>query len=108
MFFDLRARARSAGFYLVEVEAQHASVPYRSPFAAHGIVEETELQCYVVTGVLVPPRFDEHPAAQSCFEAVADGKAALNDALASINDTTWDAIRETPERELLEARSDLA
>jgi hypothetical protein len=63
LFFDLRARARSAGFYLVEVDAQCASVPYRSPFAAHGIVEETELQCYVVMGVPVPPRFDEHPAA---------------------------------------------
>lgn len=45
---------------------------------------------------------------ESCLEAVADGKATLNDALASINDATWDVIRETHERELLEARSDLA
>ncbi|WP_175977987.1 hypothetical protein [Burkholderia sp. BCC1047] len=32
-------------------------------------------------GVLVAPRFDEHPAAQLCREAVADGKATLNHAL---------------------------
>ncbi|MDN7493147.1 MULTISPECIES: DUF4123 domain-containing protein [unclassified Burkholderia] len=67
--------------------------------AAHGIADEAELQCYVMTGVLVSPRFDEYPAVQACLEAVAQGETTLNDALATIDDATWDAIRDAHERE---------
>ncbi|MCA8409377.1 DUF4123 domain-containing protein [Burkholderia cenocepacia] len=76
--------------------------------AAHGIAEEAELQCYVMTGVLVAPRFDEHPAVKSCLEAASRGETSVDAALASIDDATWDAIRDAHERGLLEARSDVA
>ncbi len=94
--------------HLSDVELHDQVIEQLDRAAAHGIVEEAELQCYVVTGVLVAPRFDEHPVVKSCFEAVADGKATLDDALATIDDATWDVIRATHERELLEARSDVA
>ncbi|KVC49626.1 DUF4123 domain-containing protein [Burkholderia diffusa] len=76
--------------------------------AAHGIADEAELQCYVMTGLLIAPRFDEHPAVRACLGAVAHGETTLNDALASIDDTTWDAIRDAHERELTEAHRGLA
>ncbi|WP_027783385.1 MULTISPECIES: DUF4123 domain-containing protein [Burkholderia] len=75
---------------------------------ARGIAEEAELQCYVMTGVLVGPRFDEHPAVRACLGAVAHGETTLNDALATIDDATWDAIRDAHERELLEVHSGVA
>ncbi|WP_322027236.1 DUF4123 domain-containing protein [Burkholderia sp. BCC1977] len=71
--------------------------------AEHGIADEAELQCYVMTGVLVAPRFDEHPAVRVCLGAVAHGETTLNDALATIDDATWDAIRDAHERESMEA-----
>jgi len=70
--------------------------------AAHGIAEEAELQRYVMMGVLVSPQFDEHPAVRACLGDVAHRKVTLNDALAAIDDATWDAIRDAHERELLE------
>ncbi|MCA8034022.1 DUF4123 domain-containing protein [Burkholderia arboris] len=76
--------------------------------AAHEIAEEAGLQCYVMTGVLVSPRFDEHPAVKSRLEAASRGETSVDAALASIDDATWDAIRDAHERELLEARNDVA
>lgn len=75
---------------------------------AHGIVDEVGLLCYVVTGVQVAPQFDEHPAVKSLLEAVSRGETSVDAALASIDDATWDAIRDAHERALLEARSDVA
>ncbi|HEB3570966.1 TPA: DUF4123 domain-containing protein, partial [Burkholderia multivorans] len=62
----------------------------------------------VVTGVQVAPRFDEHPIVKSCLEAASRGETSVDAALASIDDATWDAIRDMHERELLEAREDAA
>ncbi|WP_322088026.1 DUF4123 domain-containing protein [Burkholderia sp. BCC1999] len=76
--------------------------------AAHGIVDEVGLLCYVVTGVQVAPRFDEHPAVKSRLEAASRGETSVDAALASIDDATWDAIRDAHERALLEARSGVA
>ncbi|MGN7985024.1 DUF4123 domain-containing protein [Burkholderia sp. 22313] len=94
--------------HLSDAELHDQVVEQLDRAAAHGIVEEAGLQCYVMTGVLVSPRFDEHPAVQVCLEAVAQGETTLNDALATIDDATWDAIRDAHERESLEARRGVA
>ncbi|WGS42443.1 DUF4123 domain-containing protein [Burkholderia sp. JSH-S8] len=69
--------------------------------AGRGIVDEQQLSCYVAMGVQFAPRFDEHPAVQACLAAVAHGETNLDDALLTIDDATWDAIRDAHERELL-------
>ncbi|PRH20200.1 DUF4123 domain-containing protein, partial [Burkholderia multivorans] len=40
--------------------------------------------------------------------AASRGETSVDAALASIDDATWDAIRDAHERELLEAREDAA
>jgi hypothetical protein len=75
--------------------------------AAHGIVDEQQALCYVATGVQVSPRFDEHPAVRACLAAASRGETSLDGALATIDDATWDAIRDAHERGLREARSDV-
>ena len=88
--------------HLSDAELHDLVVEQLDRAAAHGIADEAELTCYVTTGVLVAPRFDQHPAVQACLGAVAQGEATLNDALATIDDATWDAIRDAHERESLE------
>ncbi|RQR47239.1 DUF4123 domain-containing protein [Burkholderia sp. Bp9140] len=89
--------------HLSDAELHDQVVEQLDRAAAHGIADEAELQRYVMTGLLVSPRFDEHPAVQACLGAVAHGQTTLNDALATIDDSTWDAIRDVHERESLEA-----
>ncbi|UVE66666.1 DUF4123 domain-containing protein [Burkholderia pyrrocinia] len=76
--------------------------------AGHGISGEAELLCYVVMGVQVAPKFDEHPAVKASLEAASRGETGVDTALMAIDDATWDAIRDANERELLEARSGVA
>jgi len=76
--------------------------------AGHGISGEAELLCYVVMGVQVAPKFDEHPAVKASLEAASRGEIGVDTALMAIDDATWDAIRDAHERELLEARSGVA
>ncbi|EKS9799446.1 MULTISPECIES: DUF4123 domain-containing protein [Burkholderia] len=94
--------------HLSDVDLHDQVVQQLDRAAAHGIVDEIGLLCYVVTGVQVAPRFDEHPAVKSSLEAVSRGETSVDAALASIDDATWDAIRDAHERALLEARSDVA
>ncbi|TGN94038.1 DUF4123 domain-containing protein [Burkholderia sp. USMB20] len=94
--------------HLSDAELHDQVVEQLERAAAHGIAEEAELQCYVMTGVLVAPRFDEHPAVRVCLGAVAHGETTLNDALATIDDATWDAIRDAHERESMEVRRGVA
>ncbi|RQR28526.1 DUF4123 domain-containing protein [Burkholderia sp. Bp9142] len=89
--------------HLSDAELHDQVVEQLDRAAAHGITDEAELQRYVMTGLLVSPRFDEHPAVQACLGAVAHGQTTLNDALATIDDSAWDAIRDAHERESLEA-----
>ncbi|MBM2767934.1 DUF4123 domain-containing protein [Burkholderia anthina] len=94
--------------HLSDAELHDLVVEQLDRAAAHGIADEAELTCYVTTGVLVAPRFDQHPAVQACLGAVAQGEATLNDALATIDDATWDAIRDAHERESLETLRGMA
>jgi hypothetical protein len=89
--------------HLSDAELYDQVVEQLDRAAAHGIAEDAELPRYVMMGVLVSPRFDEHPAVQACLGAVAQGEMTVDDALATIDDATWDAIRDAHERELLEA-----
>ncbi|RQS17603.1 DUF4123 domain-containing protein [Burkholderia sp. Bp8998] len=94
--------------HLSDAELHDQVVEQLDRAAAHGIANEAGLQCYVMTGVLVSPRFDEHPAVQVCLGAVAHGGTTLNDALATIDDATWDVIRDADEQALPEVRSAVA
>ncbi|EKS9915709.1 DUF4123 domain-containing protein [Burkholderia multivorans] len=94
--------------HLPDAELHDLVVEQLDRAAAHGIVDEIGLLSYVVTGVQVAPRFDEHPIVKSCLEAASRGETSVDAALASIDDATWDAIRDMHERELLEAREDAA
>ncbi|VBB11909.1 DUF4123 domain-containing protein [Burkholderia stabilis] len=76
--------------------------------AGHGVSGEAELLCYVVMGVQVAPKFDEHPAVKASLEAASRGETGVDAALMAIDDATWDAIRDAHERELLEARGGVA
>ncbi|EDT04431.1 conserved hypothetical protein [Burkholderia ambifaria IOP40-10] len=76
--------------------------------ASYGIVDEQQTLYYVLTGVQVAPRFDENPAVQACLTAVSRGETSLDDALLTIDDATWNAIRDDYDRSLLEERSDVA
>ncbi|MCU9955256.1 DUF4123 domain-containing protein [Burkholderia sp. BKH01] len=76
--------------------------------AGHGISGEAELLCYVVMGVQVAPKFDEHPAVKARLEAASHGETGVDTALMAIDDAIWDAIRDAHERELLEARGGVA
>ncbi|WP_175957674.1 DUF4123 domain-containing protein [Burkholderia sp. BCC0405] len=76
--------------------------------ANYGIVDEQQTAYYVLTGVQVAPRFDEHPAVQACLVAVSRGEKSLDDALLTIDDATWNAIRDDYDRSLLEERDGVA
>ncbi|NTX27084.1 DUF4123 domain-containing protein [Burkholderia pyrrocinia] len=76
--------------------------------ANYGIVDEQQTLYYVLTGVQVAPRFDEHPAVQACLVAVSCGEKSLDDALLTIDDATWNAIRDDYDRSLLEERGGVA
>ncbi|MBJ9968563.1 DUF4123 domain-containing protein [Burkholderia seminalis] len=76
--------------------------------ANYGIVDEQQTLYYVLTGVQVAPLFDEHPAVQACLAAVSGGETSLEDALLTIDDATWNAIRDEYDRSLLEERSGVA
>ncbi|MGZ2743536.1 DUF4123 domain-containing protein [Burkholderia stagnalis] len=76
--------------------------------AGRGIVDEQQVLYYVLTGVQVAPRFDEHPAVQACLAAVSRGETSLDDALLTIDDATWNAIRDAHDRGLLEVRGGVA
>jgi len=94
--------------HLSDAELHDLVVEQLGRAAAHGIGDEVGLLCYVVTGVQVAPQFDEHPAVQSRLEAVARGETSVDAALASIDDATWDAIRDAHDRGMPEARSAVA
>ncbi|MGU7776016.1 DUF4123 domain-containing protein [Burkholderia sp. MR1-5-21] len=94
--------------HLSDAELHERVVEQLDRAAGHGIADEAGLTCYVLMGVQVAPRFDEHPAVQACLAAVARGETSLDDALLTIDDATWDAIRDAHERELLETRRGVA
>ncbi|MBI0331125.1 DUF4123 domain-containing protein [Burkholderia plantarii] len=75
--------------------------------ASYGIVEEQQTLYYVLTGVQVSPRFDEHPTVQACLAAVSRGETSLEDALLTIDDATWSAIRDAYDRSQLEEHGGL-
>ncbi|WP_415927161.1 DUF4123 domain-containing protein [Burkholderia theae] len=76
--------------------------------ANYGIVDEQQTLYYVLTGVQVAPRFDEHPAVQGCLAAVSRGESSLDDALLTIDDATWNAIRDEYDRSLQDERNGVA
>ncbi|KWH01271.1 hypothetical protein WT58_26720 [Burkholderia territorii] len=76
--------------------------------ANYGIVDEQQTLYYVLTGVQVSPRFDEHPAVQACLAAASRGESSLDDALLAIDDATWNAVRDEYERSLLEEHRGVA
>ncbi|WP_176051193.1 DUF4123 domain-containing protein [Burkholderia sp. BCC1644] len=108
LVLKFRETMAAAVDHLSDVQLHDQVVGQLDRAAAHGIVDEVGLLCYVVTGVQVAPRFDEHPAVKSRLEAASRGETSVDAALASIDDATWDAIRDAHERALLEARGDVA
>lgn len=94
--------------HLSDVELYERVVEQLARAANYGIVDEQQTLYYVLTGVQVAPRFDEHPAVQACLVAVSCGEKSLDDALLTIDDATWNAIREDYDRSLLEERSGVA
>ncbi|WP_454804834.1 DUF4123 domain-containing protein [Paraburkholderia fungorum] len=58
------------------------------------ISDEEGLSAYVTAGVLVSPEFDRHPVVSERLLAVARDEIMAADALSTIDDSVWDAIRD--------------
>jgi hypothetical protein len=55
---------------------------------------DENLSSYVTTGVLVSPEFDQNPVVNERLLAVTRGEIEATEALSTIDDGIWDAIRE--------------
>ncbi|WP_261529337.1 DUF4123 domain-containing protein [Burkholderia multivorans] len=94
--------------HLSDAELYEQIIEQLARAARHGITDEHETLYYVSIGVRISPQFDEHPAVRTCLAAVSRAEISLEDALLTIDDATWDAIRDAHDRSLLEARNDAA
>lgn len=92
--------------HLSDAELHDLVVEQLRRAARHGLTDEQQVAHYVSTGVLVAPRFDEHPAVQACLAVVSGGDMSFDEALMTIDDATWDAIRDWHDRSQRNARID--
>ncbi|WP_321782355.1 DUF4123 domain-containing protein [Paraburkholderia sp. J94] len=79
--------------HLSDIELYEQTLEQLERSGRYRITGDESLSAYVMTGLLIGPRFDEHPAVQAQLAAVMRKEMDAAQAFEAIDDATWDEIR---------------
>lgn len=79
--------------HLSDIELYEQTLEQLERSGRYRITGDESLSAYVMTGLLIGPRFDEHPVVQSQLAAVMRKEMDAAQAFETIDDATWDEIR---------------